>query len=444
MINSSSVTMMMYCMSDSFRVCRCCREPLLKNNDRILCSVCRPWNNPNELLRLSMPAWQNYLEQHQKELMRETREWLRIEQRIIGAIPYAAGWAELLRKISGNDQIYCSNIYIEDHRDYEEYLKIREVLVSRKSKMFPGLEADVCGDAEIEVRFNGHNIRTSGTAMIVDGARVSQGPGTLLFMMMLEKRAESVVRRFLDIFEQIEGNTKITKTTIERNRREALRGGLFSLIGSSDAPQPESKRMKAVPAPLCDWSHDTYLLGIEIEGRGRHVIPLPTQPDLLEKFLTIWNGRPSMYASDRLQALSRHLAIMIGIEAEDARITPLERSFSLLRSVIDTNSEFIEIINGEFFVKGRSGVTWRVKPGEGAHGSPYLIQTSNAGFSFGQPICMYDDAKLPLGDRLASVVLGLLNDNILRTQYEQIHYAIIRHEQRDRHMRRSGFLNLFP
>ena len=69
---------------------------------------------------------------------------------------------------------------------------------------------------------------------------------------------------------------------------------------------------------------------------------------------------------------------------------------------------------------------------------------SNAGISFGQPVCMYDDAQLPLGDRLASVVLGLLNDNILRTQYEQIHYAIIRHEQRERHINRNRFLDLFP
>ncbi len=431
-------------MSDRFRVCRCCREPLLETEDRILCSVCGPWNNPNELLRLSVPAWQNYLERHQKELVRETKEWLRIENRIIGAIPYDVGWAELLRKVSGNYQISCSDTYIEDHRDYEEYLKIREVLISRKSKMFPNLNADECDNEDIEVIFNGHKVRTSGTGLIVDGAKVSQGPGTLLFMMMLEKRAESVVRRFLDILEQIEGKIKITETSIQRDRREALRGGLFSLIGSSDAPQPESKRMKEIPAPLCDWSHDTYLLGIDIEGLGRHVIPLPTQPHLLEKFLTIWNGRPSMHASDRLQAISRHLAKMVGIKAEDARITPLERSFSLFRSVIDANREFIEIINGAFFVKGRSGTTWRVKPGNGAHGSPYLIQTSNAGISFGQPVCMYDDAQLPLGDRLASVVLGLLNDNILRTQYEQIHYAIIRHEQRERHINRNRFLDLFP
>ena len=137
-------------MSDRFRVCRCCREPLLETEDRILCSVCGPWNNPNELLRLSVPAWQNYLERHQKELVRETREWLRIENRIVGAIPYDVGWAELLRKVSGNYQISCSDTYIEDHRDYEEYLKIREVLISRKSKMFPNLNADECDNEEPE------------------------------------------------------------------------------------------------------------------------------------------------------------------------------------------------------------------------------------------------------------------------------------------------------
>ena len=431
-------------MAERARVCRCCRGTLPENWNRILCSVCRPWNNPTEILRLSMPAWQNYLEHYNEELLRDTRQWLLSEHRITGSIPYDAGWAELLRKITGNYQIHCSDTYLEDHRDYNEYLKIRRILSNRKSKLFPNLDVEECGDCEIEVQFNGHQVRTSGTGMIVDGARVEQGPGTLLFMMMLEKRAESPVRRFLDIFEHIEGTRKVTNTSIERDRREALRGGLFSLVGSSDAPQPESKRMKAVPAPLCDWNHDTYVLGIEFGTGGRHVIPLPTQPHLLEKFLTIWNGRPSMHASDRLQALSRHLARMVGIKAEDARITPLERSFSLFRSIIDANTESIKIIDGSFFVIGNSGVTWRVKPGDGAHGSPYLIQTSHAGVSFSPPICMYDDAKLPLGDRLASVVLGLLNDNILRTQYEQIHYAIIHHEQRNRATRMRMFQGLFP
>jgi hypothetical protein len=41
------------------------------------------------------------------------------------------------------------------------------------------------------------------------------------------------------------------------------------------------------------------------------------------------------------------------------------------------------------------------------------------------PICMYDGGDtLPLGDRLASVALGLLNDNVLAKQFGQIAAAV--------------------
>ena len=431
-------------MVEQSRVCRCCREPLPEHYNLILCSVCGPWNDPNELLRLSMPAWQNYLEQHQKDLLGESRKWLQGEHRIVGAIPYNAGWADLLRKITGNMHITSSDIQLDEHRDYHAYLQIREIMASRKSKLFPDLDGEEIGTDEIEVRFNGHQVRTSQSGLIVDGARVERGPGTLLFMMMLERRADSVVLRFLDLLHQIEGTVNNSRAKIESERREALRGGHFSLIGAVDAPQPESKRMQTIPAPLCDWNHDTYLLGIEFGVRGRYVIPLPTQPSLLERFLKIWGGRPSMLVSDRLRALTRDLAQLVGIKAEDARITPLERSFGLFRSIVDANSDTIEIIDDALFIAGRSGVTWRVKPGRGPHNVPYLIQTvANDRIALGQPVCMYDDAKLPLGDRLASVVLGLLNDDILRVQFEQIHFAIVRHEQRHPHLQ-NRIRQLFP
>ncbi|HJM87208.1 MAG TPA: hypothetical protein QF433_03205 [Candidatus Thalassarchaeaceae archaeon] len=425
-------------MAEHARVCRCCRESLPEHYVNILCTVCSPWNDPNELIRLSMPAWQNYLQQHQQDLIDESRKWLQGEHRIVGAIPYNAGWAELLRQITGNMQISCSDVQLDEHRDYPAYLQIREIMAGRKSNLFPNLEGQDSGKGEIEVQFNGHQIRTSRLGLIVDGARVERGPGTLLFMMMLERRADSVVLRFLDLLHQIEGTVNSSRAEIETDRREALRGGHFSLVGAADAPQPESKRMNTIPAPLCDWSHDTYLLGTEFGARGRFVMPLPTQPSLLERFLRIWGGRPSMLVSDRLRALTRNLTKLIGIKAEDARITPLERSFSLFRSIVDANSDKIKKLDGALFIDGPSGVTWRVKPGRGAHNVPYLIQTTSKNrIAFGQPVCMYDDSNLPLGDRLASVVLGLLNDNILRTQFEQIHFAILMHEQRNPHLQRQ-------
>ena len=400
-------------------------------NYNVLCPVCKPWNNEKELLRSSMPAWQNYLQEQQHNLMREAEEWLKGEHRIIGAFPYDHGWAELLRRITGNNNIACSSNELESHRDYHVYLQIRKILAGRNSDLFPNLVGSKY-NGEFEGRFNGYKIKTSKSGLIIDGVRVEKGPGSLLFMMMLESRIESVVLRFLTILRQIEGHTRISNSVNIEEQRNVLRNGMFSLFGSSDAPQPEGKRKKTAPPPLCDWDHKTYLLGIETGVGERHVIQLPTQPHLLERFLTIWSGRPTMQVSDRLRALTICLTKLVGYQAEDARITPLERSFSLLRSVVDNNSDKVVKNNNALFIKGGSGIIWRVKPGRGAHNSPYLIQTlSKNNLTLGRPICMYDDADLPLGDRLSSVILSLINDDKLRHKFEQINYAIIRQKSID-------------
>jgi hypothetical protein len=280
---------------------------------------------------------------------------------------------------------------------------------------------------EICVKFNGHEVRTHGNAIIVDGCKIDRGPGTLLFMMMLEKRAESVALRFLNLLRHIEGTEDKNPNRYEKQCRTVLSDGRFNPYGAADAPRTKSNKSKNAPPPLCDWDHETYLLGIDLGTKGRHTIPLPTQPALLERFLTIWSGRPSTLISDRLRAAVRHVTKIIGTPSQDARISPLERSFSLYRSTIDSNPA-VKVIDRGLVVTGRLGVSWRIAPGRGAHGAPYIIQTiSDSGVILGMPICIFDNADLPLGDRLTSVVLGLLNDDKLKHQFPQIQEAVRYH-----------------
>ena len=411
-------------MAESVNVCRCCRGSLHELDNNPLCKVCSPWNDAKELLLLSTPPWQNYMQQHQTELLNQTIDWLRKDRQIISYMPYNRGWAELLRKLTGNSHILSVDIQIENHRDYESYLAVFEKLAARGSLLFPNIAGGETDNNEITVRFNGHEIRTLGQAIIVDGAKIDRGPGTLLFMMMIENRVESPALRFLNLFHQFEGTDHSHATNDEQLSRDVLRDGRFNPYGAADSPRTKSRKKKNAPPPLCDWNHETYLLGIELGTKGRHVIQLPTQPSLLERFLTIWGGRPSTLVSDRLRAATRHLTKIVGIHSEDARITPLERSFSLYRSIIDGNPN-VEVIDYGLVVKGGLGILWRITPGRGAHNAPYLIQTmSQNRIGLGQPICMFDDAELPLGDRLSSVVLGLLNDDKLIHQFDQIKYAV--------------------
>ncbi len=411
-------------MEEPIGVCRCCRGSLHELDNNPLCKVCSPWNDAKELLLLSTPPWQNYMQQHQTELLNQTIAWLQEDRRIISYMPYNRGWAELLRKLTGNIHILSVDIQIEFHCDYESYLAVFEKLAARGSRLFPNLAGGEIDDNEITVRFNGHEVRTLGQAIIVDGAKIERGPGTLLFMMMIENRVESVALRFLNLFNQIEGTSQNYANSHEQLSRDVLRDGRFNPYGAADSPQTKSRKKKNAPPPLCDWNHETYLLGIELGISGRHVIPLPTQPSLLERFLTIWGGRPSTLVSDRLRAATRHLTKIVGLHSEDARITPLERSFSLYRSVIDGNPN-VEVIDNGLVVKGGLNILWRITPGRGAHNAPYLIQTMAPNkVGLGQPICMFDDAEVPLGDRLCSVVLGLLNDDKIIHQFEQIKYAV--------------------
>ena len=55
---------------------------------------------------------------------------------------------------------------------------------------------------------------------------------------------------------------------------------------------------------------------------------------------------------------------------------------------------------------------------------------------------MFDDAELPLGDRLSSVVLGLLNDDKLIHQFDQIKYAV--HQYKIVNERGVAIQDLFP
>ena len=96
----------------------------------------------------------------------------------------------------------------------------------------------------------------------------------------------------------------------------------------------------------------------------------------------------------------------------------------MYRSIIDGNPN-VEVIDNGLVVKGGLNILWRITPGRGAHNVPYLIQTMAPNkVGLGQPICMYDNAELPLGDRLSSVVLGLLNDDKIIHQFDQIKYAV--------------------
>ena len=375
---------------------------------------------------------------HQQGLKDEMIDWLKSEVKLLSYLPYNYGWTILLDGLTTTQHKITTTqpMELENHLDFDAYQKIAARLKSRNSRLIPlrtgeyGFEPIIPEDdgdsGEIQTRFNGYRVQTFGQDIVVDGARIDRGPLTLLFRMMLDRKMQSPVLRFLNLRNQIEGVSIRNATRNTEQGREILRDGRFNLCGLPNAPRAEPRRVaERPPPPMCDWNHETYLLGIELgDSSTRRVIPLPSSPATLERFLTIWNGRPSTTVSDRLRACVLHIIRILGTPASDARITPHERSFELLRSVVEGNKDVLITRRG-LLVKGKLGVTWRISPGQGAHDAPYLIHaTTGDEFTRGPPICIYDNAELPLGDRLTSVVLGLLNDNQLIHQFSQIAEAV--------------------
>ena len=413
-------------MPSESNFCRCCREPVVDDIQEVLCHSCRPWNDADELMRQSTPAWQNYLQTNSASILREAMEWFDSAGILPNLLPADEAWAALLREVSGRDQISCPVDPLLEHDELSTLTTIRERLASRNSALFPSERAVVEHDSEVEGQFSGHHLRTNGAALIVDGVRVDRGPGLLLFRMMTERMGEPPAHRFLKILRLIEGDTAAEAQQLHKSRRAMLRDGRFQTAGAADAPRYDAQNGHTHPPPLCDWDCERYLLGIEVGAGGRNVIPLPVQPHLIEQFLTIWSGRPNMRVSDRLRALCLQWARDFGLQAPRVRITPHERSFGLLRSIVDANPETIICHPNGMSIIGRLCVTWRVNPGKGVHGTPYTIRPStHAGMVINSPICMFDGGDtLPVGDRLASVALGLLNDNVLATQFVQIAAAV--------------------
>jgi hypothetical protein len=415
-------------MESESNFCRCCREPIVHDVHHALCHACRPWNDADQLIRESTPAWQGYLQSNSAPILDEVLEWFHTSGVLSHLLPSDEAWAALLREVSGREQIRWTADPLEGHCESSVLTALRERLASRNSALFPGERAVVDHDSEVEGHFAGHHLKTAGVSLVVDGVRVDRGPGLLLFRMMTERKDEPAAHRFLKILRLIEGDCAAESQQLHKRRRAMLRDGRFQTAGAADAPRFDEQNGYSRPPPLCDWDSDRYLLGIEVASGGRYVIPLPVHPHLIEQFLTIWSGRPNMRVSDRLRALCLQWALNFGTEAPQVRITPHERSFGLLRSIVDANSEAIICQLQGMRITGALGVTWRVSPGRGVHGSPYTIRPSSLdGRVVGPAICMYDGGPtLPLGDRLASVALGLLNDNLLARQFVQIAAAVHR------------------
>ena len=203
-------------------------------------------------------------------------------------------------------------------------------------------------------------IQTTSVGLDV-GMDTTYGPGHLLLRLILVMG--TIRGRFVRLMKQLMGMNGIDLRSIT-DRMELRKDQLWI----QDLQLPGAVRPFILEAiewpedPPFNYTPDGFHITILDENRKRHVLRLPHSPRAIEAFSAIWNGRDGPDLARRLRGLTMAWAIDSGNEDEGEVANPTERSFYLLRSVVD-GAPGIWCDRGHLRIAGSSGVHWRISPG---------------------------------------------------------------------------------
>ena len=99
----------------------------------------------------------------------------------------------------------------------------------------------------------------------------------------------------------------------------------------------------------------------------------------------------------------------------------------MLRGVVDSNPDRVSFLDNGLLITRTLGVRWTITRGQGVHDAPYVIEPvcMENKERKGNQVCLFDhSAHLPLGDRLVTTVLGLLNDSTIAREIPQVAFAV--------------------
>ncbi len=407
--------------------CNLCRTPTEENNlTGGVCSVCSPWWPSVKSMVELTPAWQKDAEEC--EFSDEIMRW--IEENNIQ--PDDEGWAKVLSKIMGDTETSelldewndrTISIILEDiKRVILPELPLFQSGIFRNQKIW-GLSTDLrFGKVmDTEVLYDNGVLR-------IDGHKIAYGPGNLLMRFLLENRTDPG-GRFSRVMQQLLGLSAKDLSQRERlpetNSNRKWEGG-FRLAGSV-RPFLLGSEFNS-PDPPFDWNPEGFDLVVLDNERNRHRMPLPKSSRSIEAFTAIWNGRDGPILAKHLRGISFRWALNTGILQSDSIANPTERSFQLLRTIVDTMPH-IEVDGFQLAIIGTSGVEWRISAGTGMHGAPYIVRpvgrTPLGNAVLFREVCVYDDSEqLPIGDRIATMALGLMNDEDTAKRVDTVRQGI--------------------
>lgn len=407
--------------------CNLCRT-LTEDEDLMggLCYVCTPWW-PTVKSKVELtPAWQRDAEEC--NLSDDTMKWI-AENEIE---PDDNGWARVLSKI-------MEDVEPLELLDEWDDSSISIILNDIKRVILPELSLFQRGIYRIQTPFELSSDLRFGKVMDtevlydngvlrIDGYHIAYGPGNLLMRYLLENRPDPG-GRFSRIMQQLLGLSAKDLSQRERlpvtSSNRKWEGG-FRLAGSVRPFLLGSE--SSFPDPPFDWEPEGFELVVLDNKQQRHRMPLPKSSRAIEAFTAIWNGRDGSRLARHLRGISFRWALSSGIIQSDSVANPTERSFLLLRSIIDASPN-IKMDGFQISIIGSSGVEWRISAGVGVHGAPYIVRplgrTKEGKTVLFREVCAYDAAdELPIGDRIATMALSLLNDENTAKRVDTIRMGI--------------------
>jgi len=407
--------------------CNLCRT--LTNVEELssgLCCVCTPWW-PTVKSKVELtPAWQRDAEEC--DLTAKTMRWIKENE----IQPDDRGWARVLSKI-------MNDVEVSDLLDEWDDTSISIILDDIKRVILPELPLfqrgiyrmqtphQLSGDLRFGQIMDTEVLYDNGVLRI-DGYHIAYGPGKLLMRFLLENRSDPG-GRYSRVMQQLLGLD--AKDLSQRERlpetpsTRKWEGG-FRLAGSV-RPFLLGSELN-FPDPPFDWEPEGFDLVVLDNKQQRHRMPLPKSSRSIEAFTAIWNGRDGPRLARHLRGISFQWALSCGIIQDHSVANPTERSFQLLRSIVDASPN-INVQGFQISIQGSSGVEWRISAGIGVHGAPYIVRpvgrTKNGRTVLFREVCAYDTAEdLPIGDRIATMTLSLMNDENTAKRVDTVRWGI--------------------
>lgn len=112
--------------------------------------------------------------------------------------------------------------------------------------------------------------------------------------------------------------------------------------------------------------------------------------------------------------------------------TPFGVSIQFLQGCLNAADNNAIVYRSRILIKGNFGHYYELKLGHGAHGAPYVLRPlhcSGTTLRYYDSLCIHNGAsqrRLPIGDTIGSVVLGITNDAISSQQVDSLRQHLVR------------------